>query len=241
MNVILFSMVRDVKQFSKTSAESLRSARERASPLDKMTNLTWISGAEVPQVKKAEVREAILAAAFSAFSSKGYSATTMTEIARQAGTTVANIYVYFDSKLVILYEIYQPWLNRQLDALRTEVLLLSNPRKKIRRIIHGLWADIPAADHSFANALIDALASAPVGMRKPGNLLASVETFLTRLLVDSLPPERVSVVHGELLAHLIWMAFDGFVINHRIGDERDMEKISAMMVDLLLGPAAEAN
>ena len=192
----------------------------------------------MPQVKKAEVREAILAAAFSAFSTKGYSATTMTEIARQAGTTVANLYVYFDSKLVILYEIYQPWLTRQLDVLRTEVLLLSNPRKKIRRIIKGIWADIPAADHAFANALIDALASAPIGMRKPGNLLVSVETFLTQLLVDSLPPGRTGVVHGDLLAHLIWMAFDGFVINHRIGDERDIDKISTMMADLLLGQSA---
>jgi len=189
----------------------------------------------VPQVKKAEVREAILAAAFSAFSAKGYSATTMTEIARQAGTTVANIYVYFDSKLIILYEIYQPWLTRQLDALRTEVQLLSNPRKRICRIVKGVWADIPAADHAFANSLIDALASAPVGTRKPGNLLVSVETFLTQMLLDSLPPERAGVVHGDLLAHVIWMAFDGFVINYRIGDRRDINKLSTMMADLLLG------
>lgn len=194
----------------------------------------------MPQVKKAEVREAILAAAFAAFSHKGYSATTMTEIARQAGTTVANLYVYFDSKLVILYEIYQPWLNRQLHSLRAEVMLLSHPRKRIRRIIKGIWADIPAADHAFANSLMDALASAPPELRKPVNLLETVEGFLTQLLVESLPPERANVVHGDLLAHLIWMAFDGFVINHRIGDERDIDKISAMMADLLLGePAAD--
>jgi predicted regulator of Ras-like GTPase activity (Roadblock/LC7/MglB family) len=31
------------------------------------------------------------------------------------------------------------------------------------------------------------------------------------------------------------MAFDGFVINHRIGDDRDIDQISAMMADLLLG------
>jgi AcrR family transcriptional regulator len=192
-------------------------------------------GGAVPQVKKAEIREAILAAAFSAFSSKGYSATTMTEIARQAGTTVANLYVYFDSKLIILYEIYQPWLTQQLQALRAEVALLSNPRRKIRRIITGIWSDIPAADHSFANSLIDALATAPAEMRKPVNLLEPVEAFLTQLLLESLPPERADVVHGDLLAHLIWMAFDGFVINHRIGDDRDIDKVSTMMADLLLG------
>ncbi|WP_268238838.1 TetR/AcrR family transcriptional regulator [Paraburkholderia caffeinilytica] len=192
-------------------------------------------GGAVPQVKKAEIREAILASAFAAFSRKGYSATTMTEIAREAGTTVANLYVYFDSKLIILYEIYQPWLTRQLHALRTEVMLLSNPRSKIRRIICGIWADIPAADHAFANSLIDALATAPADLRKPVNLLQPVEVFVTQLLLDSLPPERAGVVHGDLLSHLIWMAFDGFVINHRIGDDRDIDKISSMMADLLLG------
>jgi AcrR family transcriptional regulator len=189
----------------------------------------------VPQVKKAEVREAILVAAFSAFSEKGYSATTMTEIARQAGRTVANLYVYFDSKLIILYELYQPWLMKQLDALRAEVVLLPNPKKKIRRILTGLWADIPAADQSFANALIDALASAPPNMGKPVKLLDSVEAFLTRLLRESLPAERAELVRDDLLAHVIWMAFDGFVINHRIGDVRDIERIAALMTDLLLG------
>jgi AcrR family transcriptional regulator len=189
----------------------------------------------VPQVKKAEVREAILAAAFSAFSQKGYSATTMTEIAREAGTTVANLYVYFDSKLIILYELYQPWLMKQLDALRAEVVLLSNPKKKIRRILTGLWGEIPAADQAFANALIDALASAPPNMGKPVKLLDSVEAFLTRLLRESLPAERAELVRDDLLAHVIWMAFDGFVINHRIGDVRNIERIAALMADLLLG------
>ena len=189
----------------------------------------------MPQVKKPEVREAILKAAFSAFSSKGYSATTMTEIARLAKTTVANLYVYFDSKLVILYEIYQPWLTKQLDLLRDEVMSLDTPRARIKRILVGLWSDIPSTDHTFANALIDALASAPPNQGKPFKLIDSVDAFIGALLHDSLPPERASVVQGNLLAHVIWMAFDGFVINHRIGDVRDIDQIASMMTDLLLG------
>lgn len=53
------------------------------------------------QIKKPEVREAIIQAAFELFSRKGYTATTMAEIARTANMTVANLYVYFDSKLLI--------------------------------------------------------------------------------------------------------------------------------------------
>ncbi|MGV2290446.1 TetR/AcrR family transcriptional regulator [Trinickia sp. YCB016] len=191
----------------------------------------------MPQVKKAGMREAILAAAFDLFCRKGYTPTTMSEIARTAGMTVANLYVYFDSKLLILYEIYQPWLNDQLQALRESVVKLRTPRTRLNRVFTGIWSDIPAADHCFANALIEALSSAPSGMGKPVNLLVQVEEFLNELLIEILPPERAEMVREGLLSHVVWMAFDGFVINQRIGDLRDIEKIADLMTDMLLGGA----
>ncbi|WP_309546293.1 TetR/AcrR family transcriptional regulator [Paraburkholderia sp. BL27I4N3] len=184
------------------------------------------------------MREAILAAAFDLFCRKGYSTTTMSEIARAAGMTVANLYVYFDSKLLLLYEIYEPWLNKQLEGVRESVAKLRTPRTRLRRVFIGLWGDIPAADHCFANALIEALSSAPPGMGKPVSLLASVEDLLDTMLTEILPPERMTFVRDQLLSHVVWMAFDGFVINQRIGDLRDVEKIADVMTDMLLGVTA---
>jgi len=189
----------------------------------------------VPQVKKQGMREAIVEAAFHLFSQKGYTTTTMAEIARAANMTVANLYVYFDSKLMILYEIYRPWLGGQLDTLRQAVRRSRSPRSKLKRIFMGIWDDIPKAEHSFANALIEALASAPQNMGKPTDLLATVETFLTEMILESLPPERQSLAKDGLLAHVIWMAFDGFVINQRIGDVRNISAVADLMTDLLLG------
>jgi AcrR family transcriptional regulator len=191
----------------------------------------------LPQVKKAGMREAILAAAFDLFCRKGYTTTTMSEIARTSGMTVANLYVYFDSKLLILYEIYQPWLNEQLQTLRESVAKLRTPRTRLHRVFTGIWADIPAADHCFANSLIEALSSAPSGMGKPVSLLVQVEDFLDELLIEILPPERAAIARERLLSHVVWMAFDGFVINQRIGDVRDIETIADLMTDLLLGSA----
>jgi hypothetical protein len=34
------------------------------------------------------------------------------------------------------------------------------------------------------------------------------------------------------------MAYDGFVINRRLNDLRDIERLSDAMCDILLGPAA---
>ncbi|WP_420223610.1 TetR/AcrR family transcriptional regulator [Pigmentiphaga litoralis] len=191
----------------------------------------------MPQVKKQGMREAIVEAAFHLFSQKGYTTTTMAEIARAANMTVANLYVYFDSKLMILYEIYRPWLGGQLDTLRQAVRRSRSPRSKLKRIFMGIWDDIPRAEHSFANALIEALASAPQNMGKPTDLLATVESFLTEMILESLPPERQALARDGLLAHVIWMAFDGFVINQRIGDVRNISAVADLMTDLLLGEA----
>jgi AcrR family transcriptional regulator len=190
----------------------------------------------VPQVKKSDKREAILAAAFDLFARKGYGATTMADIARGASTTVANLYVYFPSKLVIMYDLYNPWLARQLEALRVSVQRFRSPRMRLRRIFIGIWADIPAAHHSFANCLIEALSQVPQRSNKPSDLLARSEELLTAMIAENLPADRQYLLKDRLLAHVIWMAFDGFAINQRIGDLRDMEATADLITDMLLGP-----
>jgi AcrR family transcriptional regulator len=52
----------------------------------------------MPQVLKAEVRERIVHAALAAFAKGGFTATTMSDIARGAGMAVANLYRYYASK-----------------------------------------------------------------------------------------------------------------------------------------------
>lgn len=189
----------------------------------------------MPQVKKEGLREAILAAAFDLFCRKGYTATTMAEIARAAGISVSNVYVYFDSKLLIFYEIYTPWLLERVAQLKEAVGKFPTPRTKLRRIFIGLWGDIPKADHSFVNAMIEALSTAPQGTLKPNDLLHQCEQEVTALIAECLPPERAFVLQGQLLSHILWMAHDGFAVNGRMGDWRDLETIATLMTDLVLG------
>ncbi|CAG9187615.1 hypothetical protein LMG23994_07060 [Cupriavidus pinatubonensis] len=181
------------------------------------------------------MREAILASAFDLFCRKGYNATTMSEIAKGAGMTVANVYVYFDSKLLVFYAIYTPWLLDRIEGLRESVQKFPTPRSKIKRIIVGVWGDIPAADHAFASALVEALASAPKEMRKPSDLLVKCESLLTEMILQSVPIEKASLVKDGLFSHILWMAYDGFAINSRIGDTRDLDAIASLMADMLLG------
>lgn len=77
-------------------------------------------------------------------------------------------------------------------------------------------------------------------MGKPTDQLEWVDAFLTAMIQESLPPERCHIVDDRLLAHVIWMAFGGFVINQRIGDVRNVGPIADMMIDLLPGPRQAA-
>ncbi|HCP78859.1 MAG TPA: TetR/AcrR family transcriptional regulator, partial [Pusillimonas sp.] len=123
----------------------------------------------------------------------------------------------------------------QLNELADSVRKLRSPATKLQRLFTGLWSDIPAADHSFANALIEALALAPPELGKQDNLLSQVEVFLNDLLLEILPPERHVLLREGLLSHLIWMAFDGFTINVRLSDTRDVTRIAELMTAMVLG------
>lgn len=189
----------------------------------------------MPQVKKTEMRDAVLAAAFDLFSRKGYTATTLAEIARNAGTTSPNLYVYFESKLYIAYELYDPWLLREVESLTSTVLKLRSARQRLQRLFIGLWGDIPTADRHFANVLIEALASSTPETPKPKNLLSRIDGMLTELLTRIVPPERAHLVADGSFSRVVWMAFDGFTINQRIGQKADIESMAALMATLLLG------
>ncbi|HEY8015145.1 MAG TPA: helix-turn-helix domain-containing protein, partial [Dongiaceae bacterium] len=77
------------------------------------------------QVKKSEVRERILAAAAGLFAERGYAGATIGQIAKAAGIAPSSVYVYFKSKLEIVFAIYDPWLKEHLELLAREVEALA--------------------------------------------------------------------------------------------------------------------
>jgi AcrR family transcriptional regulator len=189
------------------------------------------------QVKKTAVREAILAAAWEQFSKDGYNGSTLSRIAKAAGVSTANLYVYFPSKLDILYAIYGPWMRERLTALAAEARQIIEPRERVRFIIRNLWRDIPAAANGFANNLIQALSGvAPEAAYDPG-LLLWCETTVAEMIRDCLP-RRAAAVDVETLAHVMFMAFDGFAVNlHLQRGERCTDAAIELFCDFLLGRA----
>lgn len=187
------------------------------------------------QVKKIEVRDRILAAATQLFAERGYARATVSQIAKAAGTAPSNVYVYFSSKLEIVFAIYAPWLREHLEALGREVAALEAPEAKVLRIVQKLWRDIPADRGAFANNLIQAISSATLEDRYDPALLRWTEQKIATLLSEALPPARAAEIDCMRFAHILMMAFDGFAVNYSINraihcDDAMIEQMCAVIL-----------
>jgi len=133
--------------------------------------------------------------------------------------------------------VFEPWYKAEFTELEKRVLRLKSPRGRLRAVLLGLWRDIPIANIGFANSHMEALASADPGEQKPVPLLKWTEQRLAKLLSGALPSSGAPIDH-DALATLFIMAYDGFVINRRLNDLRDIERLSDAICDVLLGSDA---
>lgn len=192
------------------------------------------------QIKKETVRNAILDSARDLFSERGYHRTTLQDIAQLAGTGVSSLYSYFPSKLHLLYAVVEPWEKECMRKLEERVRRIRNPREKLRAILLGIWRDIPMENLGLANSHIEALAAADPGEKKPSTLLSWSEDQLRAMLESAMPDGDVRLGGYDLLSHLFLMAYDGFVINRRLNDVRDIERLVDAVCDMMMTPAATA-
>jgi AcrR family transcriptional regulator len=192
----------------------------------------------VVQIKKKEIRQAILDAAYKLFSQQGYSDTNIANIARTAGVTPASVYVYFPSKIEILLSLYEPWLTKQLDVLEKSLRRLTDPRQRLRRILSALWRDIPSADNGFASNMIQAISAANGREGYSAALRLAVEERVAKMLEDCLP--ATDQKDARAVANIMLMAFDGYALNfHLEGGAVCSARQLALFADILIARPQE--
>ena len=179
------------------------------------------------QVKKAEVRAAVLNSARKLFIEKGYADTQLLTIAAHAKTSKSNIYKYYSSKFELLMALYDPWLRERVALLEAETL--AAPRdKRLRTFLQMLLVDIPLEDGCFANLLMQALGTDP--QEYSPELLrwfeGKIAEILSACIDDDLDPAEL-----RMLAELIVLVHDGFLIASRV---KRMQHFSGDLVDQLV-------
>ena len=189
------------------------------------------------QRKKPQVREAILAAAFRLFSRQGYAATMVADIAREAGVSPGNVYIYFHSKLEILYAIYDPWLRARIDVLERRLATVRSPRTRLRRLLIALWREIPAEENGFLNNIMQAISASDPSEGYRSTLVRWLEARVTAMIHDALPARRRARFARVRLAHVLIMAFDGFAIDYHLHARRRRidDRTIDVLTEMLLG------
>ena len=188
------------------------------------------------QHKKPAVRDAILEGAFRLFSQRGYAATTLSAIARSAGISSGNVYIYFDSKLEILYAIYDPWLRVRIGALEDRLATLRTPRTRLRAMLVALWRDIPAEENGFLNNIMQAISASDPAQGYRSTLVQWLEDRITAMLLENLSIARRRELRRVRIAHVLIMAFDGFAIHRHLHpreipvDDATIDAMVAMLI-----------
>ena len=141
--------------------------------------------------------------------------------------------------LDILFALYDPWLRARLERLEIELQSVPPGEAQIGFILKTIWQDIPAEDNGFANNLMQALSSATPKDHYSRDLLLWAEHQVLMLLKQALPPERRFLAEGTGLAHIVFMAFDGFAMNQKLtGSSASGDEAVALMVAMLIGSPA---
>src|SRR5713226_6640872 len=89
---------------------------------------------ERTEARKAEAREAILAAALDQVARAGYASAGMNTVARRAGVATGTVYRHFPSKADLFADVFQFASNRELNVLRG---LAADRRRPARERIAG--------------------------------------------------------------------------------------------------------
>lgn len=191
------------------------------------------------QVKKAEVRAAILASAYRLFKRKGYAATTTAQIAAGAKISESNLYVYFSSKFEILFAIFEPWMRDLIETLERRAAAEPDPRARLRLILTTLWRDMAVHDNGFTNNLMQALTTVTGREGYRPDLLRWVEERVDKLILASVPPRRRALLSEGSLAHVLMMAQDGFSMNIHLNPATQCpDETIEMFCNLILGSAS---
>ena len=92
---------------------------------------------------RAARRDQIITAAFVCFARTGYHATTMADVAEQAGVSKGTPYLYFESKQELFIVLHEQWDCGLADRVNAEVAALPEAgRRSPRRVLRGAAAAV---------------------------------------------------------------------------------------------------
>src|SRR5260370_31791744 len=99
---------------------------------------------KIAEEVRAARRDQIVGAALACFARAGYHATTMADVAAQAGVSKGTPYLYFESKEALFLALHEEWDCGVADRVNAAIAALPQAgRRPPRPILHPLAAAVP--------------------------------------------------------------------------------------------------
>jgi len=187
------------------------------------------------RAKSEKMRESILLAAEHLFTEHGYIGTTVSQIAKTAGTAASNVYVYYPSKIEIAFAVFDPWLRQKIAELEAEVDAQDTPRGRLKCLVNGLYFGIAADASGRTLTLVQALAMAKKTDHYSPELLNWTEARILRMIQTALPDGDPATLRA--LAHVLMLCFDGVALRQNLhrDDNADADAARSILTLLLEG------
>jgi AcrR family transcriptional regulator len=100
---------------------------------------------KIAEETRASRRDQITAAALACFARKGYHATTMADVAAQAGVSKGTPYLYFGSKEALFIALHEQWDCGLADRVNAAIAALPEAgRRSPRQVLHAVAAAVAA-------------------------------------------------------------------------------------------------
>jgi TetR/AcrR family fatty acid metabolism transcriptional regulator len=159
-------------------------------------------------------REKIIEAAVSIFAEKGFTETSISDLAKSAQVGEATIYNHFENKLEILFSLIVPYGNDFLGGCHEHLKGLKDPEEKLRRFIWYTlkWCQL---HHDCMKILLVDMISLPRFYRSEGfDLLRQIAVFPGDFLEEGIklgvfrPDTDQDVFRRLLFGILLYVVFD---------------------------------
>jgi AcrR family transcriptional regulator len=110
-------------------------------------------------VDKAPRKTELLESAIAVFAQRGYQATTMEEIAENAGVSKGMLYIYFKNKEALFSAVFR-WFGQMTGEMMRKAVQRSDDEVQQLHAIAATWADIAVQHRDYAPLFLDFRAAA---------------------------------------------------------------------------------
>lgn len=192
------------------------------------------------RVDKEQRQAELLEIAIEVFAKRGYQATTMDEIAEQAGVSKGMLYIYFKNKEALFGAVFR-WFGKMTEeVMQSAIDDTKDEVEQIRRIT-AAWAEVAIRHREFVPLFLDFWAAASVhGMRNDyAEDLATMYDEYRTMIIGIIERGKVrhifkSDVDAEAIAYLLVGGMDGFFIQSWLSQPNNLNTLMFNATESLL-------